>query len=236
MARLVEIRWGEARTEGAAQKFSLRTRCRSPGLPPRQTGSFGARPDRNQLNLRAACMISSTRASTQHCRIHKETAPAKTGAAWPGVAHPRGVRPQRYQHATVPSRPCPAEAGHGAAILAEEQNSRNRIRRPSPLRYTLHTESRHAHTTAPARRPLAICIIWEKGSSSLTPPLRLFSGVCQRVVPCLSLGWAPPLGGCQPGWLVLPPHGIRNSCSGSTKRTSWCVTLVPAAGEGDNTR
>ena len=74
-----------------------------------------------------------------------DTAPAAAGAAWPGAAHPRGVLRQRYQHAIGQSRPCPAEAGHGSAIAAEEQNSQNRIRRSSPLN-TRYTRSADTHT------------------------------------------------------------------------------------------
>ena len=87
--------------------------------------------------------------STQHCRIYKETAPARAGAAWPGAAHLRGVLRPRYQHAIALTRPCPAEAGHGSAIAAEEQDSRNRIRRSSPLS-THYTPRADAHTHAPA--------------------------------------------------------------------------------------
>ena len=55
-------------------------------------------------------------------------------------------------HGCLPSRPCPAEAGHGSAIAAEEQRSRNRIRRSSPLcaQHCLWTDT---HT--PARIALA---------------------------------------------------------------------------------
>ena len=128
---------------------------------------------------------------TQDCQIHKETAPVKAGAAWPGAAHPRGVLHELYQHAIALKRPCPAEAGHGSAIAAEEQNSRNRIRRSSPPKHTLHPESRgtHTRTTSPATGRLAtLRHVGEGLPARQHRPGGSQPDVCQRIVRGLSLG------------------------------------------------
>ena len=154
ISRSFERRERTARRTSATNKRYMRRYTRTQHRPPsRQVNDHGrvSGTHRRHRGMIRQSWLTMGRmpSSTQHWRIHKETAPANAGAAWPGAAHPRGVLRQRYQHALAPSRPCPAEAGHGSAIAAEEQDSRNRIRRSSPPN-THYTPRTDAHTNAPA--------------------------------------------------------------------------------------
>ena len=88
---------------------------------------------------RASCWRRATAGSRNEsrrcCRCHTSS------SSWMTISPTTSTRlapcvpdsSTKHRYKVPPTRPCPAEAGHGSAIAAEEQGSRNRIRRSSPL-------------------------------------------------------------------------------------------------------